>query len=604
MPAYQPPLRDLSFVLEEVLDVYTQFAKLPGFEDTTPDLGAAFLTEAGKFSEEVLAPLNRSGDEEGCHWSEDGVTAPSGFRDAYQQYVALGFPAFDQPTEFGGQGMPGVLGLAIREMLGTANWAWSMYPGLSHGCMHTIDEHGTPEQRATYLPKLVTGEWTGTMCLTESHCGTDLGMLRTKAEPRADGSYAITGTKIFISSGDHDMADNIVHVVLARLPDAPGGTKGISLFIVPKFLPAADGGVGARNGVACGSLEHKMGIHGNATCVMNFDGATGYLIGEENKGLNAMFTFMNAARIGTGQQGLAHAEFAFQNSLSYARERLQMRSLTGPKNADGPADPIIVHPDVRRMLLTQKAFAEGGRAFALYAGQLVDVARAHPEADERQRADDLLALLTPILKAFLTEVGFEAANHGLQCFGGHGYIAEWGMEQNVRDARISMLYEGTTGIQALDLLGRKVLGSRMKLLNALTDEIGAFCKQHARINSEARHQIKKLAELNKEWRKLTRKIGMTAMKDREIVGSASVDYLMYSGYVCVAYLFAKSSIAAQAGLDRGSDAGDEAFYTAKLQTAEFYYRRILPRTKTLAKTMLDDPKVLLQMGEGEFALGL
>ncbi|MEM7078212.1 MAG: acyl-CoA dehydrogenase C-terminal domain-containing protein [Pseudomonadota bacterium] len=600
MPTYRAPLRDYAFVLEEVLHTYDRFQTLPGCEEVSADLGGALLQEAGKFCEEVIAPLNQTGDQQGCTLNDGEVTTPDGFKAAYEQYVGLGFPAFDQSPEFGGQGMPNVLGLAIREMLGTANWSWSMYPGLSHGCMHTIHAHGTPEQQQTYLPKLTSGEWTGTMCLTESHCGTDLGLLRTKAEPQADGSYALTGTKIFISSGEHDMAENIVHIVLARLPDAPGGTKGISLFIVPKHIPNADGSLGARNQVQCGSLEHKMGIHGNATCVMNFDGATGYLIGEPHQGLQAMFTFMNTARIGTGLQGLAHAEYALQNSTAYANERLQMRSLSGPKTPDSPADPIIVHPDVRRMLLTQKAFAEGGRLFALYTGQQVDIMMRDPDEEERQHAEDKLALLTPILKAFMTEVGFESANQGLQCFGGHGYIAEWGMEQNVRDARIAMLYEGTTGIQALDLLGRKILGSRFALLKTFNAEIADFCKEHARTNSDVRYQIKKLSELNKEWGKLTRKIGMRAMKNREIVGSASVDYLMYSGYVCLAYMFAQSSIAAQAGLDRGNE--DEAFYTAKLQTAEFYYRRILPRTKTLAKTMLDDPEVLLQMDAEHFSL--
>ncbi len=602
MPNYRTPLKDLNFVLKDVLDVYGQFKQLPGLEETTEDLGDAMLQEAGKFCEEVIAPINQSGDQQGCSWNDGEVTTPDGFKEAYKQYVDLGFPSFDQDPKYGGQGLPNVLGIAIREMLGTANWSWAMYPGLSHGCMDTIHAHGTDEQKDIYLPKLISGHWTGTMCLTESHCGTDLGLLRTKAEPNPDGSYAISGTKIFISSGEHDMAENIVHIVLARLPGAPEGTKGISLFIVPKFIPDAEGNTTDRNNVNCGSIEHKMGIHGNATCVMNFDGATGYLIGPPNKGLQCMFTFMNVARIGTGLQGIAHAEFAFQNSLAYAQDRLQMRALTGPAQPDSPADPIIVHPDVRRMLLTQKAIAEGGRLFAMYTGKLVDVMERHPDEKERQTADSKLALLTPILKAFLTESGFESANLGLQCFGGHGFIAEWGMEQNVRDARISMLYEGTTGIQALDLLGRKILGSRLGLLKVFNNEIGEFCKTHSRVNGDAKHQVKKLSELNKEWMKLTKKIGLSAMKNRQIVGSASVDYLMYSGYVCLAYFFAMSSIAAQKALDEGK--GDAEFYTAKLQTAEFYFRRILPRTKSLSKTMLDDPDVLLQMKEESFSLGL
>lgn len=601
MPVYQAPLRDYQFVLDEVLNAYAQFAELPGCEETTPDLGAALLTEAAKFCQEVIQPLNQSGDQQGCTLSDDVVTTPTGFKEAYDQYRQLGFPAFDQDPAYGGQGMPATLGLAIREMLGTANWAWAMYPGLSHGCMHTIHAHGTDEQKNIYLPKLVAGDWTGTMCLTEAHCGTDLGLLRTRATPQADGTYAISGTKIFISSGEHDLAENIVHIVLARLPDAPAGTQGISLFVVPKFLPDDAGEPGLRNTVSCGSLEHKMGIHGNATCVMNFDEASGFLIGEPNRGLQSMFTFMNTARIGTGLQGLAHAEFAFQNAHAYAVDRHQMRALTGPVEPDAPADPIIVHPDVRRMLLTQKAIAEGGRVFAMYTGVYADLMQKHPQADVRELAENRLALLTPILKAFLTEMGLEAANLGLQCFGGHGYIAEWGMEQNVRDARISTLYEGTTGIQALDLLGRKVLGSRLDLLKSFNSEISAFCKEHARINSPVRHQIKKLSELNKTWMKLSRKIGMTAMKDRQIVGSASVDYLMFSGYVCLAYFFAMSSVAADKGLAANND--DEAFYTAKLQTAEFYFRRLLPRTMSLAKTMLDDPAVLLQMDADHFRTG-
>lgn len=600
MPSYKAPLRDLNYTLNEVFKVYDLFKQLPGHEEVTQDLGEAMLGEAGKFCEEVIAPINQSGDQQGCTWHDGEVTTPEGFKDAYQQYVNLGFPSFEQDPEYGGQGLPNVLGIAIRELLGTANWSWGMYPGLSHGCMDTIHEHGTEEQKNTYLPKLISGHWTGTMCLTEAHCGTDLGMLRTKAEPNEDGTYSITGTKIFISAGEHDMSENIVHIVLARLPDAPKGTKGISLFIVPKFIPNEDRSVGERNGVSCGSIEHKMGIHGNATCVMNFDGAKGFLIGPPNKGLQCMFTFMNVARIGTGLQGIAHSEFAYQNSLNYAKDRLQMRALTGPAQPDSPADPIIVHPDVRRMLLTQKAISEGGRMFASYTGMLVDILDKHPDEKERNLADSKLALLTPILKAFMTEAGFESANLGLQCFGGHGFIAEWGMEQNVRDARISMLYEGTTGIQSLDLLGRKVLGSRLGLLKTFNQEISDFCKENSRLDGGVKHQLKKLSELNKEWMKLSRKIGMTAMKDRQIVGSASVDYLMFSGYVCLAYFFAMSSVVAQKALQTETE--DKDFYRAKLQTAEFYYRRILPRTRAHAKSMLDDPAVLLQMEEALFDL--
>lgn len=601
MSNYQAPVKETNFILDKVLNAYSVFPKI-GAEETSQDVAEAIISEAGKFCQEVLHPLNTIGDQQGCKLIDGEVKTPEGFKEAYQQYVEMGLPSLGQHVEYGGQGLPNVLTISIQEMVGTANWAWGMYPGLSHGCMETIFEHGTDEQKDSYLHKLISGEWTGTMCLTEPHCGTDLGMLRTKAEPNDDGTYAISGTKIFISAGEHDMAENIVHIVLAKLPDAPEGTRGISLFIVPKFLTPGEGAIGERNAVTCGSLEHKMGIHGNATCVMNFDGARGFLIGPPNKGLQCMFTFMNVARIGTGLQGLAHTEFAFQNSLAYAKDRLQMRSLSGAKEPEKAADPIIVHPDVRRMLLTQKAFAEGGRGFALYTALLSDIAESHEDEEERKLADKKLALLTPILKAFLTEVGFESANLGMQCFGGHGYIQEWGMEQNVRDARIAMLYEGTTGIQALDLLGRKVLGSRLRLVKIFNEEIADFCKEHSRTDGGVSHQAKKLAELNKEWARLSKKIGIKAMSNPEIVGSASVDYLMYAGYICVGYFLAQSAAAAQKELEAGST--DKAYLEAKLQTAEFYFRRILPRTISLAKTMLDDPEVLLQMEEENFALYL
>lgn len=599
MTAYNPPLQDIRFALRDVLDFDSHYGSLPGAEDATPDTVDAILEEGAKFARDVLAPLNAVGDTEGCQWDEGVVTTPSGFRDAYQQYVDGGWPSMTQAREFGGQALPESLGTVLSEMNGTANWSWSMYPGLSHGAMNTLAEHGTTEQQTAYLTRLVSGEWTGTMCLTESHCGTDLGLLKTRAEPNEDGSYAITGQKIFISAGEHDMAENIVHIVLARLPGAPAGTRGISLFIVPKFSLTDSGEKGERNAVNCGSIEHKMGIHGNATCVLNFDGARGFLIGPPNRGLNCMFTFMNTARIGTALQGLAHTERAFQGALAYARERLQMRSLSGAAEPDKPADPIIVHPDVRRMLLTQKAFAEGGRMFLYRCAQLVDIAHKGATEEARSVAEQELALLTPIAKAFLTETGFESANLGMQVFGGHGYIKEWGMEQNVRDARIAMIYEGTTGVQAIDLLARKVLGSQGALLKAYTRQIHEFCKAHSDENRLSRY-IRPLSQLNREWGDLTRRIGMAAMQDREEAGAASVDYLMYSGYVVLAYLWAQAAVAADRQLALGE--GDAIFLRAKLFTARFYMERLLPRTQTLATTMLSGADNLMDLDEAHFAL--
>ena len=592
MPAYKAPLRDISFVMNELLESEQLYQTLPGYEEATADLMNAIVEEGAKFAENVLSPLNQSGDEEGCHWSEEGVTTPKGFADAYRQYVDNGWPALSASVEDGGQGMPNLMGIVINEMAGTANWSWLMYPGLSHGAVKTIEEHGDAEQKKKYLTKLVQGEWTGTMCLTEAHCGSDLGLLRTKAEPRADGSYAITGTKIFISAGDHDMAENIVHIVLARLPDAPAGTKGISLFIVPKFNVNDDGSMGERNAVTCASIEKKMGIKASATCVMNFDGATGYLIGPPNRGLNCMFTFMNTARIGTAIQGLAHGQLAFTGALSYAKERLAMRSLTGPKNPDGPADPIIVHPNVRRMLLTQKAFVEGSRAFLYFLAQQGDIVDAGNE-EQAKAADDLMALLTPIGKAFVTETGYEAANIGVQVYGGHGFIREWGMEQIVRDARISMLYEGTTGIQALDLLGRKVIGSGGKLLLGFTALIDEFCAAN-----EGAEFVDVLKAYKDEWLGLSMKIGEAAMQNPDEAGSAAVDYLMYSGYVTLAYFWARMAVLAKRKIAEG--AGDTAFYEAKLMTARFYFERLLPRTVSLKQTMLSGADNLMQMPEAMF----
>ncbi len=574
MPEYKAPLRDMRFLIDHVFDFHTQYAAL-GAHDASPDMINAILDEGAKFCENVLAPLNRSGDEEGCHFDNGVVTTPTGFKQAFAQYVEGGWHGLAADPAYGGQGLPSSLGLVISEMVASSNTSWGMYPGLTHGAMSAIHAHGTEEQKNTYLRKLTAGQWTGTMCLTEAHCGTDLGIIKTRAVPQADGSYAVTGSKIFISAGEHDMSDNIIHLVLAKLPDAPAGTKGISLFIVPKFLPNASGEAGERNGVSCGSIEHKMGIKASATCVLNFDDAKGFLIGEPNKGLNCMFTMMNHARLGTGMQGLCLGEASFQGAIKYANDRLQMRALTGAKAPDKPADPIIVHPDVRRMLLTMKAFNEGNRALTYFTAQMLDVAHLSPDADARQEAEDLLAFLTPICKAFMTDTGLEVTNHGMQVFGGHGFIREWGMEQLVRDCRIAPIYEGTNGIQALDLLGRKVLGSQGKLLRNFTKIVHKFCAANAG-HPQLGEFVAQLDGLNQQWGELTMKVGMAAMKNPDEVGAASVDYLMYSGYIVLGYLWLRMALVARTQLESGEGDGD--FCQGKLATCEFYFKRLLPRT--------------------------
>ncbi len=596
MPSYNAPLRDMRFVMDEVFDFAGSYAA-HGLTDATPDLVDAVLEESAKFASEVLAPLNRTGDEEGCHFEDGVVTTPKGFKEAYQQYVENGWAAMSGPVEYGGQGLPASLGLVVNEMTASANYAWNMYPGLTHGCAAAIRAHGTPEQKQLYLNKLVPGYWTGTMCLTEPHCGTDLGLIKTRAVPQPDGTYAVTGTKIFISSGEHDLAENIVHLVLAKLPDAPEGTKGISLFIVPKFLPDANGEVGERNAVKCGSIEHKMGIKASATCVMNFDGATGFLIGEINKGLACMFTMMNSARLGTGMQGLCHGEVSYQNALAYAKDRLQMRSLSGPAEPGKPADPIIVHPDVRRMLLTMKAFNEGNRALAYYTAQLLD--NAHYSKDEAVRADaeDQLAFLTPICKAFMTETGLETTLLGMQVFGGHGYIREWGQEQQVRDCRIAPIYEGTNGIQALDLLGRKVLMSQGKLLRAFSKQVHLFCQSHEG-HAQLGGYVADLVRLNKQWGDLTQQIAVRSMQNREEVGAAAMDFLMFSGYVIHAFFWLKMAVVAQQKLDAGTS--EQGFYQAKLATQQFYFKRLLPRAQAHVAALEAGADSLMQLGAEHF----
>ncbi len=597
MPLYKAPLRDMTFLLNEVFDYPSHYAALDSGEQATPDIVEAVLTECGRFCEEVLSPLYQPGDDEGCTLENGEVRTPQGFRDAYQQYVAGGWQGLSAPEAFGGQGLPASMGLFKQEMMGTANWPFSMYPGLSLGAMNTLYLHGSEDQKQTYLVPLTEGRWGGTMCLTEPQCGTDLGQVKTRAVPQADGSYRITGTKIFISSGEHDLTENIVHIVLARLPDAPKGTRGISLFIVPKFLPDGAGGVGARNGVHCGSLEQKMGIKASATCVMNFDDATGFLVGPENQGLECMFTFMNTARIGTAIQGVGPAELSYQWALDYAKQRRSMRALSGKKEPDQVADAIIHHADVRRMLLTQKAIAEGGRAMLYYAAKLADrMVEGHTQgdADKVARYDDKLGFLTPILKGFLTELGNEAANLGMQVFGGHGYIREHGMEQIVRDTRIATLYEGTTGIQALDLLGRKVLlTTQGGAVREFTLKIANFARKHL-TDKRLRPFAMDLLKLSGQWNLLTIRVMLAARKDRDVVSAAAHDFLMYSGYVTMAYFWLRQAAVAVDKLASGG-AQSEAFYRAKIATMEFYFERLLPRAQAHATSMLSPTRNLMQL---------
>ncbi|MCW5254855.1 acyl-CoA dehydrogenase [Verminephrobacter aporrectodeae subsp. tuberculatae] len=579
MPIYRPPLRDMQFILHEVLGVSDELQALAPHAQLDQGTIDAVLEEGGKFATEVLFPLNIGGDEEGCTLDQTthAVSTPKGFKEAYTRYVAGGWAALSCDPAYGGQGLPMVLNQCFYEMLNSANQAWTMYPGLSHGAYECLHAHGTREQKDLYLPRLTNGEWTGTMCLTESHCGTDLGLLRTRAEPRADGSYRITGEKIFISAGEHDLASNIVHLVLARLPDAPAGSKGISLFVVPKFEPRADGSLGERNAIYCAGLEHKMGIHGNATAQLVLEGASGSLVGQPHQGLAAMFVMMNAARLGVGNQSLGLTEVAYQNALAYARERIQMRSLSGAKAKDRPADPIIVHPDVRRMLLTAKAYAEGARALSLYCALLLDKERSLPDGHLRQDCADMLALLTPIVKAFTTDNGFEATTLCQQVLGGHGYIREWGMEQHVRDARINMIYEGTNTIQALDLLGRKVLGNNGATLRKFGQLLGRLAAEEGG-NGKMTEFIEPVVNLGRQMTELTTDIGLRSLQNPDEMGAAAVDYLRAAGHLVFGYFFARM---AQVALRKIAAGSTDPFYPAKLQTARFYFARLFPETATL-----------------------
>ncbi|MDH4375182.1 MAG: acyl-CoA dehydrogenase C-terminal domain-containing protein [Ramlibacter sp.] len=595
MPSYVPPLRDMQFVLHEVLQVAGEFKALPAHAEVDEGTVNAILEEGGKFASEVIAPLNRVGDEEGCTLDRatHEVTTPTGFKAAFAKYVEGGWPALSADPAYGGQGLPIVLNQCFYEMLNSANQAWTMYPGLTHGAYECLHAHGTEAQKQMYLPKLTNGEWTGTMCLTEPHCGTDLGMLRTKAEPQPDGSYRLTGQKIFISAGEHDFVSNIVHLVLARLPDAPAGSKGISLFIVPKYLVNPDGSLGARNGIYCGGLEHKMGIHGNATAQMVLDGAVGTLVGQPHKGLAAMFIMMNAARIGVGMQSLGLTEVAYQNALAYAKDRLQSRSLSGPKMKDKPADSILVHPDVRKMILTAKAYAEGGRALNLFCALLIDRELNHPDEKVRKDAAELVALLTPIVKAFITDNGHIATNACMQVFGGHGFIKEWGMEQFVRDNRINMIYEGTNTIQSLDLLGRKVLGNQGATLKKFGKLVAQLVEEEG-VNEKMAEFINPLAYLGDKMTKFTTELGFRAFQIPDEVGGAAVDDLRGAGHLVFGYFWARMAQVALRQIEAGNS---DPFYKAKLQTARFYFARLFPETASLMLTARSGVKVLLDTEE-------
>ncbi|WP_398482914.1 acyl-CoA dehydrogenase C-terminal domain-containing protein [Tardiphaga sp.] len=574
MPSYKAPLEDVGFLLNDVFQ-FDRYNNLPGFADASADVREAILGEAAKLSEEVLQPLNRVGDLEGCKRNDDGsVTTPKGFKDAFKQVTEGGWLGLSAPVEYGGQGLPVTLSQTVAEFQISANMAFSMYGGLTMGATAALIVHGKDEQKSKYLPKMVSGEWTGTMNLTEPHCGTDLGLLRTKAVPQGDGSYKISGTKIFISAGEHDMADNIIHLVLARIEGAPAGIKGVSLFVVPKVLVNDDGSLGARNGVVCGSIEHKMGIHGNSTCVMNYDNATGWLIGEENKGMQGMFVMMNEARLGVAVQGLAQSEVAYQNAVAYAKDRLQGRSLTGPKSPDKAADSIMVHPDVRRTLLTIRAFNEAARAMVVWTALKSDVAHRSEDPKERQAADDHMGLMTPVLKGVLTDGGFANAVSAQQMFGGHGYIAEWGMEQFVRDARIAMIYEGANGIQALDLVGRKLPRDGGRAAMAFFGEVAAFAKEHG--GDEAmKPYVDPLSNALGHLQQATMWLMNNAMAKPDNAGAGATDYMQLFGLTAFAYMWAKMAKIAQ---DKIAAEGATPFLTTKLVTGRFFMERMLPET--------------------------
>jgi len=586
---------NIKFILHDVLEA-EKLTEIPGYEDATTELVDQILEEGGRLCENVLFPINQSGDQEGCKLENGVVTTPQGFKEAYQQFIQGGWCGVSSDPEYGGMGLPQLVNTVMQEMICSANFSFGMYPGLSQGCYEALHQFGTDEQKQTYLPKLIEGIWSGTMCLTEPHCGTDLGLIRTKAEANDnadDDCYNITGTKIFISAGEHDLTENIIHLVLARLPGAPEGVKGISLFVVPKFLPEDMG----ENNVVCGSIEHKMGIKASSTCVMNFEDSKGWLVGEPNKGLKAMFTMMNAARLGVAMQGLGIAEVAYQNALVYAKDRLQMRSLDGAKYPDKPADPIIVHPDVRRMLLTSKAFCEGGRALAYWAGMHLDIATKHPDPAKRQESDDLVALMTPILKAYLTDMGFEVSSLAMQVHGGHGYIAEYGVEQYTRDARIAMIYEGTNGIQALDLVGRKMGAHMGRYLRRFFHPVSQFIEEN-QSNTDLQEFLFPLAKSFAKLQQSTAIIAQKGLKNPLEAGAASTNYLRQFALVAMGFMWIQMAKVAQEKLSEGAE--NKEFYEAKVKTARFFFARMLPETDWHFKAVMSGADSLMEMNEKEF----